>query len=70
MLHAVEQRGELVVAREVRAALASGEALQLAVRARQPKTSVPVEALPSILARIEVQSDSAGDYDALLGGVQ
>lgn len=70
VLQAIEQRGEHAVAREVRAALASGEALQLAVRPRTETTSVPSELLPSSLAGIEVLSGAAADYDALLGGVQ
>lgn len=70
VLQAIEQRGEVVVAREVSSALASGEALQLAVRTRTTTSSVPVESLPSSLAHIEVHAGSAADYDALLGGVQ
>lgn len=70
VMQAVVQRGELAVARDIRAALASGEALQLAVRTRVPTTSVPLELLPSSLASIEVLAGTAADYDALLGGVQ
>ena len=70
VLQAVEQRGELDVARDVRAALATGEALQLAVRARTQVSPVPVELLPASLASIEVLAGAAADYDALLGGGQ
>jgi len=53
----------------VRAALATGEALQLAVRAPTPPTTdVPSELLPSSLASIVVHSGVAADYDAFLGG--
>jgi transposase len=70
VLRAIEQRGQLVVSGEVRAALASGEPLQLAVRApAKHVVAVPAELLPSSLARIEVTSGAAADYDALLGGV-
>lgn len=71
VLRAVEDRGELVVAREVGAALASGEPLQLAVRPRPPPPPpVPAELLPSSLASIEVLAGAAADYDVMLGGVQ
>jgi hypothetical protein len=71
VLQAVVQRGELAVARDVSSALASGEALQLAVRTQTPTTSMPLELLPSSLASIEVFAGAAADYDALLvGGVQ
>jgi transposase len=70
VLQAIVQRGELAVARDIRAALASGEALQLAVRTRTPTTSVPRDLLPTSLASIEVCAGAAADYDALLGGVQ
>jgi len=69
VLQAIEQRGERDVAREVSAALASGEALQLAVRTRTPTTTVPREQLPPSLVGIEVFAGVAADYDALLGGV-
>jgi len=70
VLQAIVQRGEVAVAREVSAALTSGEALQLAVRTQTPTSSVPLELLPSSLASIEVFAGVAADYDALLGGVQ
>jgi len=71
VLHAVEQRGQLTVAREVSLALASGEPLQLAVRSQAAVTPpVPLELLPSSLAGIEVLAGVAADYDVLLGGVQ
>ena len=70
VLRAIEQRGQLVVSAEVRAALASGEPLQLAVRApAKHVAAVPVELLPSSLACVEVTAGAAADYDALLGGV-
>jgi hypothetical protein len=70
VLEAVEQRGQLAVAHDVSAALASGEPLQLAVRAHAAPPSVPLALLPSSLASIEVLAGAAADYDALLGGVQ
>jgi transposase len=71
VLRAIESRGMLVVADEVRAALASGEPLQLAVRSKQLETSpVPTELLPSSLAGVDVAAGNAADYVAWLGGVQ
>jgi transposase len=71
VLRAIEARGMLVVAAEVRAALASGEPIQLAVRARQPASKpVPTEALPSSLASVEVIAGDVADYVTWLGGVQ
>ena len=70
VLRAIEQRGELVVSGEVRAALASNEPLQLAVRApSKADVAVPADLMPSSLARIEVTAGAAADYDILLGGV-
>jgi transposase len=70
VLRAIEARGQLVVADEVRAALASGEPLQLAVRSKQVSTPVPHERLPSSLSGIEVAAGDVADYVAWLGGVQ
>jgi hypothetical protein len=71
VLKAVEARGVLVVANEVRAALASGEAIQLAVRAKlSVSATVPTEALPAGLASIEVAAGDVADYVTWLGGVQ
>lgn len=71
VLKAVEARGVLVVASEVRAALESGEAIQLAVRAKpSASTDVSTEALPASLASIEVTAGDAADYVTWLGGVQ
>ena len=71
VLRAIVDRGEREVAAEVSAALASGEPLQLAVRARaQTTAAVPLEHLPPSLANIEVLAGTAADYDVLLGGVQ
>ena len=68
---AIEHRGELEVAREIAAALASGEPIQLAVRTRASASpEVPTENLPSSLVGIEVTAGAAADYDVLLGGVQ
>ena len=71
VLRAIVARGILVAASEVRAALASGEPIQLAVRAK-PTASVPVpsELLPSSLASVEVTAGQAADYVTWLGGVQ
>jgi transposase len=70
VLRAVEDRGELEVAREVRAALASGEPMQLAVRSRTTSKPMPPQLVPSSLADIEVHAAAAADYDTLLGGAQ
>ena len=71
VLRAIEDRGQLEVARAVSAALESGEPLQLAVRTRAAAISeVPAEQLPSSLACIEVFAGAAADYDVLLGDVQ
>jgi transposase len=71
VLRAIEARGEREVARDVAAALASGEPIQLAVRTRAlAPPEVPPEQLPSSLAGIEVHTGVAADYDALLGGMQ
>lgn len=71
VLRAVEERGERDVARDLEVALASGEPIQLAVRARaQPTKEVPLDQLPATLAGIEVAAADAADFDALLGGVQ
>ena len=70
VLRAIEDRGELAVARDVRAAIASGEPLQLAVRAQTSSTPVAHQLLPARLAGIEVLAGAAADYDVLLGGGQ
>jgi transposase len=71
VLRAVEARGMAAVASEVRAALASGEPIQLAVRARAAApAAVPSEHLPSSLATVEVATGIAADYVGWLGGVQ
>jgi transposase len=70
VLRAVEARGMAAVASEVRAALASGEPIQLAVRARAAApAAVPSEHLPSSLATVEVATGIAADYVGWLGGV-
>jgi transposase len=68
VLRAVEERGERDVAAEVAAALATGEPLQLAVRARQTAPEIAVEQLPEPLALVEVVAAAAADYDVLLRG--
>lgn len=70
VLRAIEERGERAVAHDVATALATGEPIQLAVRARASAPELALEQLPERLARIEVQASTAADYDALLGGVQ
>jgi transposase len=70
VLRALESRGEQVVASELRAALASGEPIQLAVRAKQMSVDVPVERLPASLVGVEVDAGTVTDYVAWLGGVQ
>jgi hypothetical protein len=70
VLRAIEARGEQTVAREIAAALASGEPLQLAVRARTSIAPMSTAQLPSSLASVEVHAGLAADYDVLLGGVQ
>jgi transposase len=71
VLRAIEARGLLVVADEVRAALATGEPLQLAVRSKQSDSApVPHELLPASLATVDVAAGVAADYVAWLGGVQ
>ena len=69
VLRAVEERGQLAVARDVAAALVTGEALQLAVHARPPSAPpMPTDLLPASLAGVEVAAGAATDYDALLDG--
>lgn len=71
ILRALEARGPRVVAQEVRAALASGEPLQLAVRAKPPASpSVPAALLPASLATVAVDAGVVADYVTWLGGVQ
>jgi transposase len=71
VLRAIVDRGEYEVAKEVSAALTSGEPIQLAIRTRAKATiEVPREHLPPSLADIEVLAGAAADYDVLLGGVQ
>jgi hypothetical protein len=71
ILRAIEERGQRSVAEDVRAALKTGEPLQLAVRSRASAApEVAVEHLPRSLVGIEVTAGAAADYDALLGGVQ
>ena len=70
VLRAIVERGERAVAHDVATALATGEPIQLAVRARASVPELAREQLPERLARIEVQASTAADYDALLGGVQ
>src|SRR4029079_822374 len=71
VLRAIEDRGEHAVAAEVKAALETGEPIQLAVRSRASSApELPAEHLPRSLAEIEVRAGVAADYDALLGGVQ
>lgn len=66
VLRAVELRGEPPVARDVAAALESGEPLQLAVRPAQPQVA-PLTALPGRLADVTVHAGVAADYDRWLG---
>jgi hypothetical protein len=68
VLRAIEARGEQTVAHEIAAALASGEPIQLAVRARA-SVVVSTAQVPSSLASVEVHAGLAADYDALLAGV-
>jgi hypothetical protein len=70
VLRAIVERGERDVAEDIRAALASGEPLQLAVRARANAPQLATDQLPAHLACVEVFAGAASDYDALLGGVQ
>jgi transposase len=70
VLQAIVDRGEDDVARDVAAALVSGEPLQLAVCSRVKDEPAAVAELPTKLAEIEVVSGSAADYDVLLGGLQ
>lgn len=71
VLRAIEDRGERDVAADVKAALETGEPIQLAVRTRASAApEVPVEQLPRSLVGVEVRAGAAADYDALLGGVQ
>jgi transposase len=69
VLRAIEARGEHTVAREVAAALETGEPIQLAVRGCSTAPEVTAQ-IPSSLASVEVHAGAAADYDALLGGVQ
>ena len=69
VLRALEDLGERDVATRVRAALASGEPLQLALRpAVVAAPAVPSDALPPSLVGIEVAAACAADFDVLLAG--
>jgi transposase len=72
VLAAVVDLGEAVVATRLRAAMASGEPVQLAIRPPSPPpTDVRSEDLPAALAGLDVAAGRASDYDALLtGGAQ
>ena len=70
VLRALETRGEQIVANELRAALASGEPIQLAVRAKHVASNATVERLPSSLANVDVDAGAVTDYVTWLGGVQ
>lgn len=70
VLAAVVERGERDVAQALATALATGEPIQLAIRARASSPELAREQLPERLASVEVQAGAASDYDALLGGVQ
>jgi transposase len=70
VLGAVVERGERDVAQALATALATGEPIQLAIRARASSPELAREQLPERLASVEVQAGAASDYDALLGGVQ
>lgn len=66
VLRAVELRGERAVARDVAAALESGEPLQLALRPAPPQVA-PLTVLPGRLADVTVHAGAAADYDVWLG---
>lgn len=69
VLGTVVERGEAAVADYVRAALATGEPILLALRPPDPSPpAVPVDTLPPSLAGVDVAAGRAADYDALLGG--
>lgn len=71
VLAAVVERGDAAVAACVRAALATGEPILLALRPPDaPSPSVPAETLPAPLVGIDVAAGSAADYDAWLGGAR
>ena len=71
VLRAVEARGERAVAREVAAALTSGEPLQLAVRGPSASpVALSGELVPAALADVIVHAGTAADYDAWLGAAR
>ena len=69
VLGAIVDHGEAFVAERIRAALATGESVLLALH---PATALPAaitaDALPAALASYEIEAGRAADYDALLGG--
>lgn len=70
VLRALEVLGECVVAERLRAALASGEPLQLALRPDASSVAVAIDALPANLVGLDVAAGHAADYDAWLGGAR
>lgn len=70
VLGAIVDLGEDIVAGRVRAALASGDPVLLALHPAAPfPPAIGADALPTALVGHDVESGRAADYDALLGGV-
>lgn len=67
VLKAVEADGETAVARKLELALATGEALQLAIRVREPSLELSRDDIPALLRDVAVAAASAADFDTLLG---
>jgi transposase len=69
VLGAIVEVGETIVTARVRAALASGEPVLLALHPTPPlPTAIAFDALPAALSGHAVEAGRATDYDALLGG--
>jgi hypothetical protein len=63
--------GQEVIARRLVRALRSDEPITLCLHSTDdPCPELEVGSLPESLAAIEVESGSAADYDALLGGAR
>ena len=68
VLRAVEDLGEQAVAERLRAALASGEPMALAMRRQPVVATASLDALPTRLSGVQILAARAADYDVLLGG--
>ena len=68
MLAHIETRGARDVGERVALALANDQPVLLALAPPQPGNALAVELVPLHLRHLEVETASASDYDALVGG--